>query len=180
MYLLLLEPYYNQTVTWIDPECPSSGSIMRSNIYRGSRLFKYYVRPNLKNATSASKTRSPGDARNRRLRTSLNVTTKETLLFSVHNNNKNFYAICPDQSHCISSVGKCYAERKGTSDLVCINSTWIDREDNKTPIKTSKGFFIHSLLNSKINSGHCPRSTDGVSTSGRCYVNGGELVIIFV
>lgn len=103
-----------------DPECPSWGSSMRSNIYSGSGLFHYYVRPNFSNASSACKKNAPAKAENRRLRTSSNVTSK--------------------------SPG-------GT--------------------KTAKGYFIESRLNSKVNTGYCPRPTDCVSTGGSCYVNGG-------
>ncbi len=103
-----------------DPECPSWGNVMRSNIYSGSGLFHYYVRPNFSNSNSACKTKAPAKAENKRLRTSLNVTSK-------------------------------------------------DGAGTKTP----KGYLIESRLNTKVNTGYCPRPTDCVSTGGSCYVNGG-------
>lgn len=154
------------------PECPSWGSIVRSNVYRGSGLFHYYVRPNFQNANSACKTKAPVQAEGKRLRTALNVTTDEYVVQSVLNN-KSYYGICATRSHCVSSSGACYADGGGTSNHLCLNSNWISRSEYKSPVKTSKGYLIQSLLNSRYISGYCPRSTNCISTTGNCYVSGG-------
>lgn len=154
------------------PECPSWGSIMRSNIYRGSKLFHYYVRPNFQNSTSACKTPAPVKADSRRLRTALNVSTNESVVHS-NLNDENQYGICPSRTHCVTTSGSCYADGKGTINHICVNSSWLNRADIQTPFKTEKGYLIQSRLNKNINSGYCPRSTDCVSTGGFCYANSG-------
>ncbi|WPU64056.1 hypothetical protein [Peredibacter starrii] len=154
------------------PECPSWGSKMYSNVYRGSGLFHYYVRPNFQNSNSACKTKAPANAENRRLRTSSNVITNESVVQSVLNNT-SVYGICPSRTHCVSASGGCYADGSGTTNHVCISNNWISRSEYRGPVKTSQGYLIQSLLNNRYISGVCPRSTDCVSSGGHCYVSGG-------
>ncbi|WP_408097065.1 hypothetical protein ACJVC5_18685 [Peredibacter sp. HCB2-198] len=154
------------------PECPSWGSKMYSNVYRGSGLFHYYVRPNFQNSNSACKTKAPANADNRRLRTSSNVTTNEYVVQSIQSN-KGYYGVCPSRGHCVSASGSCYMDGGGTANHICINSNWTLRSEFKAPLKTSKGYLVQSLLNSRYISGYCPRSTDCISTGGVCYVNAG-------
>ena len=117
----------NTECTKKNPECPSWGSAVRSNVYRGSGLFKYYIRPNFQNSNSACKTKAPAAAENRRLRTSSNVMTNEYVVQSILNN-KGYYGICPSRSHCVSSSGKCYVNGGGTANHLCQNNNWKSRK----------------------------------------------------
>lgn len=109
------------------PECPSWGSAVRSNIYRGSGLFKYYVRPNFQNSNSACKTKAPALADNKRLRTSSNVITNQYVVQSILNN-KGLYGVCPSRNHCVSTSGGCYVDGGGTANHLCQNNNWTSRK----------------------------------------------------